>query len=86
MTYIKKKAKSDMVDDTLYHIYAKDKCLYNCLSKKEFIEKWDMLNKMVGLMQTSYTEDDLSYEKCAAGSGKGGGTVTWKEPEGSDSY
>jgi len=37
-------------------------------------------------MQTSYTEDDLSYEKCAAGIGKGGGTVTWKEPEGSDSY
>ena len=41
---------------------------------------------MVGLMQTSYTVEDLSYEKCAAGIGQGGGTVTWKEPEGSDSY
>ena len=41
---------------------------------------------MVGLMQTSYTEKDLSYEKCPAGIGKGGGTVTWKEPEGGDSY
>jgi hypothetical protein len=41
---------------------------------------------MVGLMTTAYTEEDLSYEKCPSGIGKGGGTVSWKEPEGSDSY
>ena len=37
-------------------------------------------------MTTAYTEKDLSYEKCSASIGRGGGTVTWKEPEGSDTY
>jgi hypothetical protein len=41
---------------------------------------------MVGLLTTSYKEEDLSYEKCSAGIGQGGGNITWKEPEGSDSY
>ena len=87
MTYINKKAKSDMVDDTLYHIYAKDKCLYNCLSKKEFIEKWDMLNKMVGLMQTDYSHDDLSYVKLEPDHAmEGMSKVIMMEPAGSDSY
>ena len=50
-------------DDTIYHIYAKNKCLYNCLEKEEFEEKWQMLNIMVGLMQTDYSHNDLSYVK-----------------------
>ena len=41
---------------------------------------------MVGLMHTDYTLEDLSYEKLGAGIGGGGGTVTWKEPDGGDSY
>ena len=85
MTYIKKKAKSDMVDDTLYHIYAKDKRLYNCLSKKEFIEKWDMLNKMVGLMKTDYVQEDLSFELVSS-SGGFSKNKDHREPEGGDSY
>ena len=74
------------MNDTLYHIYAKDRCLYNCLNKKEFDEKWEMLNNMVGLMKTDYTLEDLSYEKLGASIGVGGGSVTWQEPEGGDSY
>ena len=62
MTYIKKKAKSDMVDDTLYHIYAKDKCLYPCLRETEFKVKWAELNQMVGVMKTDYTLEDLSFD------------------------
>ena len=86
MTYIKKKAKSDMVDDTLYHIYAKDKCLYNCLSKKEFIEKWDMLNKMVGLMKTDYVQEDLNFELVTGYSGKYIKNNSSSQPAGGDSY
>ena len=73
-------------DQEIYHIYIKGECVYHSLNESQFKQTWTSLKGMVGLMQTSYTEDDLSYEKCAAGIGKGGGTVTWKEPEGSDSY
>ena len=61
-------------------------CVYHSLNESQFKQTWTSLKGMVGLMQTSYTVEDLSYEKCPAGIGKGGGTVTWKEPEGSDSY
>tara|TARA_B100000287_G_scaffold321420_1_gene305366 strand:+ start:824 stop:1084 length:261 start_codon:yes stop_codon:yes gene_type:complete len=86
MTYIKKQ-KSDMKDDTLYHIYAKDKCLYNCLEEEEFTEKWEMLNIMVGLMQTDYSHNDLSYVKIEPDpSIKNMNKVIMMEPAGSDSY
>ena len=73
-------------DSEIYHIYAKGQCLYNCLNESEFKVKWAELQAMVGLMHTDYKIDDLSFEKLPAGIGQGGGTVTWKEPEGSDSY
>tara|TARA_Y100001963_G_scaffold148719_1_gene227054 strand:+ start:1025 stop:1150 length:126 start_codon:yes stop_codon:yes gene_type:complete len=41
---------------------------------------------MVGLMKTDITAEDITYEKLPAGIGGGGGSVIWKEPEGSDSY
>ena len=37
-------------------------------------------------MRTDYTEKDISYEKVSAGIGGAGGSVTWKEPDGGDSY
>ena len=73
-------------DQEIYHIYIKGECIYHSLNESQFKQTWASLKGMVGLMQTSYTEKDLSYEKCPAGIGQGGGTVTWKEPEGSDSY
>ena len=27
-------------ESEVYHIYAKDRCLYNCLNKKEFKNLW----------------------------------------------
>lgn len=54
---------SHVLEDTVYHIYAKDKCLYNCLPEDDFAEKWEMLNIMVGIMKTDYNSDDLSFEK-----------------------
>ena len=48
----------------VYHIYAKEECLYNNLSEKQFNQTWECLKGMVGLMKTDYEEADLSYEVC----------------------
>ena len=53
-----------MKDETIYHIYAKDRCLYPCLKEEEFNIKWAELKAMVGLMHTDYTEEDLSFVVC----------------------
>jgi hypothetical protein len=47
----------------VYHIYAKDECLYNNLSETQFNKTWNTLKGMVGLMQTDYQLEDLSYEE-----------------------
>ena len=49
--------------DKVYHIYAKDECLYNNLSKEQFYKTWETLKGMVGLMRTDYELEDLSYEE-----------------------
>ena len=63
-----------MKDETIYHIYAKDVCLYNCLKEEDFEVKWAELKAMVGLMKTDYKEEDLTFEKLPGDSGVGGGT------------
>ena len=73
-----------MTDETIYHIYAKDRCLYNCLKEEEFNIKWAELKAMVGLMKTDYTEEDLSFEKLPPG--LSGYTSYSREPDGGDSY
>ena len=55
-----------------YHIYARDKVLYCNLNREDFEEKWQLLNVMVGLLSTDYTEDDLSYIKLGPKCGVGG--------------
>ena len=62
-----------MKDETIYHIYAKDRCLYNCLKEEEFKMRWKELKAMVGLMKTDYTEADLNYVKWPAEIRSGGG-------------
>ena len=47
--------------DKVYHIYAKDKCIFHSLKEEEFNVTWNTINKLVGLMKTDYTEDDLSF-------------------------
>ena len=74
-------------DDTVYHIYAKNKCLYHNLKEDDFEETWQLLTTMVGLLKTEYTESDLSYIKLAPKVGMGGpGKVIYTEPPGGDSY
>tara|TARA_R100000781_G_C3986343_1_gene95357 strand:+ start:211 stop:447 length:237 start_codon:yes stop_codon:yes gene_type:complete len=77
---------SNIENDTTYHIYAKDRCLYYNLKKKEFEEKWDLLNKMVGLMKTDYVQEDLNFELVTGYSGKYIKNNSSSQPAGGDSY
>ena len=38
--------------EKVYHIYAKNRCLYHNLDLEDFQEKWEMLNIMVGVLKT----------------------------------
>jgi hypothetical protein len=49
--------------EKVYHIYAKDKCLFHSIKEDEFQTTWSTLNNMVGLMKTDYSVEDLSYEE-----------------------
>jgi len=51
------------VQSKVYHIYAKNECLYNSLTEEQFKNTWETLKGMVGLMKTDYTFEDLSYEE-----------------------
>ena len=51
------------MSDKVYHIYAKDRCLYHNLEREDFEEKWEMLHNMVELM-TGYKDDiELQFEE-----------------------
>ena len=60
------------MEDVSYHIYARDRVLYCNLNEEDFEEKWQLLNVMVGLLSTEYTEEDLSYIKLGPKCGIGG--------------
>jgi len=49
--------------EKVYHIYAKDRCLFHSIKEEEFEVTWKTLNNMVGLMHTDYEVSDLSYEE-----------------------
>lgn len=49
--------------EKIYHIYAKDTCLYHSLTEEEFKNTWKQLKTMVGLMKTDYSPVDLTYEE-----------------------
>ncbi len=51
------------MNDTIYHIYAKGECIYHSLSKEKFEETWEMLHRMVDLIDVRLTKDDFSYEE-----------------------
>jgi uncharacterized protein YpmS len=49
--------------EKIYHIYAKDRCLFHSIKEEEFKTTWNTLNNLVGLMKTDYKTSDLSYEE-----------------------
>ena len=51
------------MSNTVYHFYAKDECIVHNVPSEDFQVTWTTLKAMVGLMHTSYKEEDLSYTK-----------------------
>jgi len=49
--------------EKVYHIYAKDRCLFHSIKEEDFQTTWNTLNNMVGLMKTDYSVEDLTYEE-----------------------
>jgi len=49
--------------EKVYHIYAKDKCIFHSVKEEEFTTTWNNLNHMIGIMHTDYSIEDLSYEE-----------------------
>ena len=49
--------------EKIYHIYAKDQCIYHSLSEEKFSDTWDMLHKIVEFLGKNISKDDLSYEE-----------------------
>jgi hypothetical protein len=47
----------------IYHIYAKNKCIFHSIQEEDFQVTWDTLNRMVGIMKTDYSVNDLSFEE-----------------------
>lgn len=51
--------------DKVYHIYAKDKCIYHNLSKNKFEETWEMMHRMIEILDVKFKKEDLQYEELA---------------------
>jgi hypothetical protein len=49
--------------EKVYHIYAKNRCVYHNLSERKFSETWEMMHRMIDLLNLDLTKDDLSYEE-----------------------
>ena len=52
-----------IAQEKIYHIYAKNKCLFHSLKEDEFKVTWNTLNKLVNVLDTRYAGDDLTYEE-----------------------
>jgi hypothetical protein len=49
--------------EKIYHIYAKGQCIYHSLSEKKFSETWEMLHRMIELLDINIRKEDLNYEE-----------------------
>jgi len=48
--------------EKIYHIYAKNRCVYHNLSEEKFSETWEMLHKMIDILDVDISKEDLQYE------------------------
>jgi len=48
--------------EKIYHIYAKNRCVYHNLSEEKFSEIWEMLHRMIDLLDADISKEDLQYE------------------------
>jgi hypothetical protein len=49
--------------EKIYHIYAKNKCLFHSIKEEDFDTIWNTIRGMISLIQTDYSLQDLSYEE-----------------------
>lgn len=49
--------------EKVYHIYAKGRCIYHSLSESKFSETWEMMHRMIDLLDLDLIKEDLSYEE-----------------------
>ncbi len=49
--------------EKIYHIYAKDKCLFHSIKEEEFHTTLITIKVMFGIIKTDYSIQDLSYEE-----------------------
>lgn len=49
--------------EKIYHIYAKNKCIYHNLSESKFSEVWEMIHRMIELLDMNIKKEDLQYEE-----------------------
>ena len=48
--------------EKIYHIYAKNRCVYHNLSEEKFSETWEMLHRMIDVLDVDISKKDLQYE------------------------
>jgi hypothetical protein len=48
--------------EKIYHIYAKNRCVYHNLSEEKFSETWEMLHRMIEVLDVDISKQDLQYE------------------------
>jgi len=56
-----KNSEKIFMTEKVYHIYAKDRCIYHSLKKEEFEIVWESLNNLVEIY-TEVGRSDLQYE------------------------
>jgi len=56
-----KNSEKIFMTENVYHIYAKDRCIYHSLKKEEFEIVWESLNNLVEIY-TEVSRSDLQYE------------------------
>ena len=47
----------------IYHIYAKNHCVYHSIKEEEFPLVWNTLRNFISIANTDYHVNDLSYEE-----------------------
>jgi hypothetical protein len=49
--------------ERIYHIYAKNNCLVHSIKEEEFNCIWNTIKNLVTILDSDYSESDLSYEE-----------------------
>jgi hypothetical protein len=49
--------------EKIYHIYAKNKCIVHSIKEEEFNLTWKTIKNLVSILDSDYSESDLSYEE-----------------------